>query len=431
VSVRVVDKIRELLQTGFFHVFGGSVINKVISFLSSVVLVKLLSKAEYGVFTYSWNIYSILLVFNGMGIETGVLQLASENGADGNYVEQVNRFGTRFGLTFDVLITIALFVIGRFVHLKIQGGGELLCILCLLPEVQLLYNLTLNNLRALKKNREYAVLSLTNTTLLFLFSVISALVFREKGLVAGYYISGIISCCVGFYCFGVRLIGKSRLHKEDVSSLLRISFISMLNNGLSQMMYLLDVFVLGMVDPQETLLASYKVSTTIPAALSFIPTSLVIYIYPYFAEHKDDKEWCRRKYKHLVTAFGGLNAIISAFLCLGAPLIVRTLYGSEYLDAIPVFRILSINYFFSGTFRVISGNLLVSQRKLKFNLFVAIVSSAINVIADYYFIQWWGSIGAALATVVVVLVSSILSTSYLIFTFRKGQVGLAEFDGDK
>ena len=66
-----------------------------------------------------------------------------------------------------------------------------------------------------------------------------------------------------------------------------------------------------------------------------------------------------------------------------------------------------------------SGNLLVTQRKLKFNLFVAIVSSLTNVIANFFFIQWWGAIGAAIATVLVVLVSSVLSTTYLIITFKR------------
>ena len=81
-----------------------------------------------------------------------------------------------------------------------------------------------------------------------------------------------------------------------------------------------------------------------------------------------------------------------------------------------------MNYFISGTFRILSGNLLVTQRKLKFNLFVAIISSTTNIIADYLFIYCWGAIGAAYATVLVVIVSSILSTTYLVYTFNKKRV---------
>ena len=61
---------------------------------------------------------------------------------------------------------------------------------------------------------------------------------------------------------------------------------------------------------------------------------------------------------------------------------------------------------------------MVTQRKLRFNLFVAVISSAVNIVADYYFIQWWGSMGAAYATVLVIMITSIMSTAYLIKTFR-------------
>ena len=81
-SISISVTIDKLRKTGFFHIFGGSVINKAISFLSSIVLVRLLTKGEYGIFTYAWNIYSIILLFNGFGLESSTLQLCSEHGDD-------------------------------------------------------------------------------------------------------------------------------------------------------------------------------------------------------------------------------------------------------------------------------------------------------------------------------------------------------------
>ena len=62
---------------------------------------------------------------------------------------------------------------------------------------------------------------------------------------------------------------------------------------------------------------------------------------------------------------------------------------------------------------------MVTQRKLKYNFYVALIAGIVNALADYWFIQWWGSMGAALATVLVVMVTSILNTVYLILTFRR------------
>ena len=411
---------KKLFSTGFFHIFGGNALNRIIFFISSIVLVRILTKSEYGTFTYAWNIYSIVFIFSGMGVDSGVLQLSSEHGGESEYTKKISNYGTRFGILFNLVLTAVLLIIGLFIPLKIKDGGQLLCVLCLLPVFQFIFNMMSCCLRAQKRNREFAVLSVFNTVLLFAVSVGGAFLLREMGLVIGYYISTITACLLGYFVFHVRLINKDNTDiGKDKNDLLKIGFISMVNNALAQLLYLLDVFVLGIVDSEEKVLASYKVATMIPTALTFIPLSLMIYVYPYFAEHKDDGKWCLKNYKLIVAVMGAFNLILSAVLFAFAPFIIKIFFGAQYLDAVTVFRILAINYFISGTFRIISGNLLVTQRKLKFNLIESIVSGIVNVIADFILIQLWGSVGAAVATVLVVVVSSVMSTVYLVITFRK------------
>lgn len=412
-------KIKSLYNTGFFHIFGSSVINKVITFLSSVFLIRILSKGEYGIFTYAWNIYSIVLLTNGLGVESAILQLCSEK-PDKNYTDQISSYGMKIGLMFNIILCFVLLGIGSFAPLTIDGSDTLLKLLCLLPLFQLIYNLISVTLRYKKRNKEYSVLTTVNTALILCASMVGAVLFRERGLVFGYYFAYICSSIIGMTLYKVmRIERKSELASTDKKSLFSIAFVSMANNGISQLLYLIDVFVLGIVVAEETILASYKVATMIPTALTFVPLSLIIYLYPYFAEHKDDGKWCLKNYKKIVLGMGTLNFVISLTLFIFAPFVIKVFFGDIYLDAVPVFRLLSINYFISGTFRILSGNLLVTQRKLRFNLIVAIVSGLVNIIADYYFIQWWGSMGAALANTSVVIVSSFMSTSYLIITFRK------------
>ena len=63
----------------------------------------------------------------------------------------------------------------------------------------------------------------------------------------------------------------------------------------------------------------------------------------------------------------------------------------------------------------------MTQRKLKFNLVVAIIACSVNIVADYFFITWWGAIGAAIATCSVVLITSVMNTVYLVYTFKKSR----------
>ena len=50
---KLLPRINTLFKTGFFHIFGSNVINKILAFLSSVILVRILTKTEYGAFTYA------------------------------------------------------------------------------------------------------------------------------------------------------------------------------------------------------------------------------------------------------------------------------------------------------------------------------------------------------------------------------------------
>lgn len=414
------EKVKKLLKNGFLHVFGSSVLNKIISFLSSVVLVRILTKSEYGVFTYAWNIYSIVLLFNGMGMESAILQLCSERSGDESYAQRVCNYGTRFGVLFNVLLTVVMLGIALFAPLTIEKSRSLLALLCLLPMIQLLFNLSTSYLRSQKRNQDFSVLSTVNTALVFFVSVGAALAFREKGMVFGYYIAYACSALIGAFKMRIRLFGRTEsLEHQDKKALLSIGAVSMCNNGLSQLLYLLGVFILGIVVADETVLASYKTATLIPTALNFIPSALVIYLYPYFAERRNDGAWCLKKYKQVVLGLGTMNALISLVLIVCAPLIVKMMFGEQYLDCVPAFRVLSLNYFLSGTFQILAGNLLVTQRKLKYNLMVAIFSGTINIAANLLLIPHLGSIGAAFASVCVVVVASAMNTTYLIYTFKK------------
>ncbi len=417
---KILPKIKTLLKTGFFHIFGASAINKVLAFLCNIVLLHIISKPEYGVFTYAWNIYSIVILFSGMGITTGLLQLCSEHAGDDDYAMRASDYGTRFGLRINMILSAVLLGIGLFAPLKIESSRIILIATCLMPFVQLYFELMNINLRVKKLNSQFAKMQLINTIVFYGVSLTSAFVIREMGLVVGHYVSWIAAILIGMFVFKVKLLSNKReTIGEDKVPLFKISVISMTNNSLSHLLYLLDVFVLGIVDPQETILASYKAATLIPTALTFIPASLMTYVYPYFAQHRQDRKWCRKYYGITLLGFGSFNILVSGLLVLLAPVLVKYTYGAQYLDCVPVFRILSVNYFIAATFRTLSAFLLLTQRALKFNLFVAVVSSVVNIFADYFFIRAWGSVGAAYATVLVVLVSSILSTSYLLYLFNK------------
>ena len=378
-----------------------------------------MSKTEYGVFSYAWNIYSLLILLEGMGMGSAILQLSSENTNDRAKVKGVFTYGAKFGTAFNLLLFFLMIAIGLFCSFEIEGAGTLIALLAALPALQFVVTAVTSTVRAIKQNKSFGMLTTTNTVFVFGMCVLGAYLFKEKGLVLGYYVSNAISIALCISVFKKNFKSETPLDNTDKKAMRSIAFVSMCTNALAQLLYLADVFVIGIVIPEETVIATYKVATIIPSALAFVPMVLVTYLYPYFAEHRNDGKWCLKTCKTVFLGMGAVNAVISAVLVIFAELIIKLFFGAQYLDALPIFRLLAVNYFFSGTFRVLAGNLLVTQRKLNFNLFVAITTGLVNIVADVFFVQWWGSIGAAYATVLVVILSGIMNTTYLLYILNK------------
>lgn len=400
----------KLLDTGFFHVFGSSIINQIIAFFSGVILVRVLSKTEYGVYSYAYSIINFFLIFNGVGAASGLIQLSSET-SDKKIQRDYYKLANRMAFFFDVFLLAILVVVCRFVAFKLAGTQEVLLVMVPLPICILAYNLKTTYFRATLRTKEYSYANTGNAIAVFVFSVIGAFLFKAKGLAIGQSIAYMASVlCISKF-LGLKLsFKKPSISKTQKVDFIKISLISAATSGMSQIMNMLDVFILGIVMPDGDIVASYKVGTTIPTALAFIPAAIVTYIYPYFARNKDNKQWLKIQYKRLLVMVGALNATISIGLLLFAPLIIRIVFGAKYLDSVAVFRILSVSYFFSATFSGMSGNLLVTQRRLKWNFWRGLLTGILNAIGNVILISAFGAVGAAISTLTVCTISGIADT---------------------
>lgn len=89
------------------------------------------------------------------------------------------------------------------------------------------------------------------------------------------------------------------------------------------------------------------------------------------------------------------------------------------MDAVPCFNILMLGYLISGSFRIPFGNILASLGLVKANLINAVLSGAVNIVLDIVFIMKYGSIGAAYATLIVFVVSSIIHGIFIVRALRE------------
>ena len=198
------------------------------------------------------------------------------------------------------------------------------------------------------------------------------------------------------------------ISKEEIKDFVKFSLTSAVSNLISQFILYIDTFIIGMLIINPNITANYKIATTIPLNLAFIPTSIITFIYPYFARRKDDIRWIKRNTYNLILGLFIINIFLCGSLIIFAPFIIKLLFGAEYLSSIYTFRILIVGFFIQSTFRIPFGNILVMVRKVDYNLFNSIVSGIANIILNIVLIREFNDVGAAYAKLLTFIISSII-----------------------
>lgn len=403
------EEIKSILKKGLVQIFSANIINKVVQFITVAFLTQIISKEDYGSFTYAQNLMSFVLLFEGAGVTTGILQYCS---ISNNNKEKISifKYGVNIGILVNIFLSIGVFLYALFGSLPIEGSRNSLMMLACVPIFSVVFNSIQGYLRATFRNSEFSILTSFNTVVYFLATVGLSLKMSITGLVLGMYIAYISTIILGTWFIRKDIFNKEKISLNpdfDKIRFLKYSIVTVLTNAMSQILYLLDTQLIGVFTKDEAILASYKVATTIPFNLIFIPTSIMVFAYPYFAQNKNDKAWIKNRTKQLTKILLVINLIIGigGIVCSR---FILSIFGKQYLDAVDCFNVLMLGYIIAGTFRVPYGNILASLGLVRANLINAFFSGIANIVLDVILIIKYGSIGAAYATLIVFIISSII-----------------------
>lgn len=412
------DKIKFIYQKGLIHIMGSGLLNKVFTFIGNVFVVRFLTKREYGIFGYADNIMSFFLILNGMGIIYGMLQFCSEHRPE-EEKEAYYWFSLKFGMLFNFAIAVGVFMCALFAPLKVDAARPVLMVYALYPLTYYVYQYYCLLTRCKRENKRYALLSNLNAFIYMVIEIVGAYYLKVSGIIIALYLATILASLVGMRYYPIRTLRNANyLSRHQKLELIKYSAYVCANTMISNLLILMDVFLIGYIIVSPEKIAIYKVAATIPEALIVIPNSVVMFVYPYFAEHNMEYVWIKRNTKRLIGITAVMNFVVAGMLFVLAPWIIKILWGAKYMGAVTVFRILSVNYFVSSTLRVNVSNLLASLRKVKLNFYINIIAGISNIVLDALLIKYMGIDGAAWATLTVVVITTAMLMPALIHSIH-------------
>lgn len=415
--------VLQQLRHNVIQVFTANVVNKIVVMISNMIITRLLTKSQYGLWSYVLNIYSYASLVSGLGLASGVFQFGVEN--RGKKEEfGLYKYCLSVGLIINSIISL-IFIGGSWViKYSIPDVKKFISIYLPILLLEYIIEILLTILRCKDKIGAYAKLININTILVAFFTCAGAN-FGVLGVIIGKYIAAVISI--------IYIIKNTRHYLTEIiktklfpkwlkKELWHYSVFTGMCSTLNRVLYLLDVSMIASLMKNAMDVAVYKVATLIPNSLEFIPSSVIIVILPNIISNKEDAEWLKKNIRVVYIGLFILNLIIGSFLIVLAPFVIGIISGKQYLDAVPPFRILVLGYIVAGTFRNLSTNILAGLKYVTFNLIISITTGIADIMLNYFLIKNIGMIGAAYATLGVELIASVLSFLFVVKAIKKKQM---------
>lgn len=404
------------LRKGILQMMSASVLNKVVSLISYVLVTRLLSVQEYGLWSFVQNQYSYLVLISGFGLLSGAFQFGTENRNQKEEFEYYS-YCLKNGLLINSVLLLICFILSFWMDFSLEGVQGYLRVYLPILLLEYILNLLLTVLRCENRISEYARILNLNTVLIALGTCVGAL-WGITGIIVGKYLS---------YLFSIaQVVKKTRTESKKIKAAQRIrwpqtrslwhySLFVGASSAMNCLIHLMDISMIANLIKDPILVAVYKVATIIPVALSFIPNSIVVALLPNIVQNRNNIPWLKKNIKKMFLGMGLFNLVLCCGLYLFAPIVIAVMSGKQYLSAVPIFRILMAGYFFEGTFRLLSTNILAGLRCVNYGLFVSITSAVIDIVFNLMLIPNYEMAGAAYASLGAMVVSALLAFGYLIW----------------
>ena len=421
--------LRTGFKNGFFHVIGGNTLVKIISFVSSFLVLHILSTQQYGLFTQPDNIVNIVLLFNGLGMSTAMLYYCTIMD-DESEKKAYFKFALRFGLVFDVILIVlaatvlcALNWLPIIFHQKsiypITGEeAQLLIFLALIPFLAFAFEMIQFFLRAERDNRNFSKTSVIFTACYGIFQVMFVLLLKVYGFVAGRYLAYAVAIVVGITLLRKKPAMKAAavtLGRNDKISIIRFAASAMTANCFSVIMPYIETLIVYYFVSNFTLRAEFSVAWLPPQSIQFLTSAVMVYMFPFFARNYKDGRWLRSNSKKLyITLFVVMTVIVIGGILL-TPVIIRSFIGIQYYNAqeIRMMRVFWVAFGVNCALKTPTANILSAIGQIRFNTVNSILSTLVQTVICWVLISRFGLNGAAYGLLCGYILSSVGGIVYL------------------
>jgi len=393
-----------------------------INFAIQVLIVRYLSKADYGAFAYALSIVTLGASLVSFGLDRSITRFIPIYEEDGEYDKLwgtiVMVLGTILSLSFVVVLLVyglQGWLAGTLV--SDRQAVSLLLIMIFMTPIQALDGLLLGMFAVFSKPREIFFRKSVLAPVLRL-TVVLLLVLGESGvefLAAGYVAAG----AVGIALYGAMLVRT--LRQEGLLDRLQIGQVKMPARevfGFTVPLLASDLLYVAVNTSDVLLLAHYRGSAEVadlrvvwPLAHlnQLVMGSFTLLFTPVAARlfARKDHKGISDLYWQTAIWIAVLSFPIFALTFSLAQPLTSTLYGARYEDSAAYLTLLSLAYYFNAALGF-NGLTLKVYGKVRFIVVISILAAIVNLGLNFLLIPRYGALGAAIGTAATLIAHNVL-----------------------
>jgi len=400
--------IQEFHKQKGLLVVSAAIIEKFGGFFLMLIALNLISKSEFGFFTYANMSLAFIIPFVGFGVHQGLVRFGSLSTSQSE--KKVLLFITlRKGLKYSFILVLLVILFSPITTMNIKESLPYLLILSLQLISLFLYEILRIYIRLIHLNKLYAKITIVKNIFMILLAL--ALTYNFKGI--GYAISLVIAPLIIalYYIHTLNLYPKKNHTKTNFQIKEFINYGLYMSAGglLSELLFSIDILLISNLLNDEKMVAQYRASSIIPFSFLFLSVAFIRTNFVKLSNKSlTDTNYIKNYYFNYLKIFSALSLFIVVFFYFFSDYLF-ILFGKEYTNDYNLMFIFSIGVAGALLFRNPLANILSAVGWPKVNALISLVSLILNLILSYFFILKKGIIGAAIATSILFWVSGIFS----------------------
>ncbi len=392
--------IKNFFQNNGAWVATGTMVTKFSSFLVILFASRWLTKNDFGEVSAAINFLGFFVVFTGFGSYQGMLRFGAIVSPEER--EKLKAYSFSYGMLIQLIICLVMAAVAWLIY---RDHWSLLSII-------LLFNIRFFGVYLLEQakaetradfnNKKYALLDILSSVSLVLLVIILIQLLGKDGYIWALCVSP----------FAVLLIHKFKLSfsKKNLFSFTerdfwKFSVTSAMGGQVAEWLFLIDIFFISLIINQ-TAVAEYRISNTIPINLMFLAYVFLQTGYPELCKQHLNKDFQKKYLRNYLKSLIPISFVILAF-GLTFPDALISLFGKHYEDS-SIFKILIFGTVSVILIRAPFGYLLSALGKPAYTLGVSVIMLVIISIAYYFIIPKYGLKGVAYTNVFGLTLSGIL-----------------------